>query len=598
MANADFKNRRFISLIFKTIAIPITILLLSLILLGYLSMSGIYESAFLIGKSKLSSDMMTFRELIDNYYGTMQLKDNVLLDSKGNTIEHKYKEIDDISQKLNIVATIFRKEKTGYIRVLTSIQDKLGKRAVDTYLDPKSEAFAEIEKGKYYSGVAEIFGKRYVVEYQPIFQQGTKEVIGILFVGMNLENINALIEHESAAQIRQIAILISVVFLLFVIANVTTFRFLVIKPLNNVINRLKNISEGEGDLTKRIDIQPNDEIGKLVHHFNKLMDTLQTPVKDTKNMIGGLASASEELFTVSQKLSGFSKETLDKATIVLKHAEKASENINAMATVAEQASANANDVAGSSEEMSANMNTIATAVEEMSMNIKQITANTEEANSIAIEATKKSHETADVMDKLGKAAKEIGAVTDVIKKIADKTNLLALNATIEAASAGEAGKGFAVVAGEIKELANQSAQSADDIANRIERIQVGTNKAVAAIEEISGIIVRINQSVGTITGSIEQQTLASNEIANNVAQANIATKRIANSITEVSAGEQDIAKNSEYAAKLITQISEEINLMSSAAGESDKSAEQIDSQAGNLTKITEDLQKNMSKFKV
>jgi methyl-accepting chemotaxis protein len=202
------------------------------------------------------------------------------------------------------------------------------------------------------------------------------------------------------------------------------------------------------------------------------------------------------------------------------------------------------------------------------------------------------------MGKLGLAAKESGQVTNVITNIADKTNLLALNATIEAASAGEAGKGFAVVAGEIKELANQSAQSADDIARRIEGIQQGTGDAVKVINDVSDIIVKINQSVEAIAGHVEQQTKASNEIANNVSQANTGSKRVASAIGEVAKGANDVSRNAGEAAKGASNVSQNVVSMSTVAKGSAQGATQVNQSAVDLSKIAGDLKGTVSKFKV
>jgi len=201
------------------------------------------------------------------------------------------------------------------------------------------------------------------------------------------------------------------------------------------------------------------------------------------------------------------------------------------------------------------------------------------------------------MTKLSEAAKEIGHVTDVIKKIADKTNLLALNATIEAASAGEAGKGFAVVAGEIKELANQSAKSADDIANRIDGIQNETNSAVKVISDVSNIISKINQSVEAIAGHVEQQTKASNEIANNVAQASTGAKRVAISISEIAKGSHDIAKNAAEAVKGTEDIKENMVVASDVAKKSYKGSSQVSNSASDLARTTDNLRNVIDKFK-
>jgi methyl-accepting chemotaxis protein len=396
----------------------------------------------------------------------------------------------------------------------------------------------------------------------------------------------------------RISIIVGIAMVVAVIIVAVYMANSISKPIAKVTNTIKDISEGEGDLTQSIMVRSKDEIGDLARYFNKLMEALRGPISETKAVVERLASSSKGLSSISRELSASSEETVSTAANVASTAEEMSVNINAMASGAEQASMNANEVAGAAEHMSANMNTIAAAIEEMSASISEIANNASDARKVAGDATEKSGEATSAMNKLGLAAKEIGQVTDVIKKIADKTNLLALNATIEAASAGEAGKGFAVVAGEIKELANQSATSADDIARRIEGIQGETGNAVTVIRDVSEIIARINQSVEAIANHVDQQTKASNEIANNVAQANTSARRVASSIAEVANGSHDIARNAGEAATGATNVSQNVSSMRGAAHRSSEGASQVNSSAESLFSMAEQLRAVMGKFKV
>jgi len=396
----------------------------------------------------------------------------------------------------------------------------------------------------------------------------------------------------------RVAVIISIIILIVAVIVAMLMSDSISKPIVKVISIIKNISEGEGDLTQNIRVQSTDEVGDLARYFNKLMETLRKPIGETKKVVENLASSSKELSSVSSDLSTSSEETVSTASTVASTAEEMSVNINAMAGGAEQASVSANEVAGAAEQMSTNMNTIAAAVEQMSTSINEISSNAVDARKVAGHATAKSSEATSTMNRLGVAAKEIGKVTDVIKKIADKTNLLALNATIEAASAGEAGKGFAVVAGEIKELANQSAVSADDIARRIDSIQDETSNAVDVIRDVSEIIVKINLSVEAIAGHVGQQTKASNEIASNVSQANTGAKRVAAAIGEVAKGSRDIARNASEAAAGATHVSQNVSSMREVARKSSVGASQVNGSAENLFKMAEQLRTVMGKFKV
>jgi len=399
-----------------------------------------------------------------------------------------------------------------------------------------------------------------------------------------------------ATQAKNISMVLLVVLFLVSIAIGIYMTLSVTNPLKKVVEVVK---EGDkGNMTARSGLEQQDELGIMAKALDGFFESLQGILRNLRANSETLAGASEELSAVSRELASGAEETVSQSNTVASTAEEMSVNINAMASGAEQASVNANEVAGAAEQMSTNMNTIAAAVEEMSASISQIATNASEARKVALAATEKSENATGVMNKLGAAAKEIGQVTNVIKNIADKTNLLALNATIEAASAGEAGKGFAVVAGEIKELANQSAQSADDIARRIEGIQQGTGDAVNVINDVSEIIVKINHSVEAIAGHVEQQTKASNEIASNVAQANTGSKRVASAIGEVAKGANDVSRNAGEAAKGAVNVSQNISSVSSVAKNSAQGATQVNQSAVDLSKIAGDLKQTVSKFKV
>jgi len=402
--------------------------------------------------------------------------------------------------------------------------------------------------------------------------------------------------------------------IMFVLILVVSFVFS--KKLTKTIYQAIVLFDkiAKGDMTHRLEIT-KDDIGEMAKYFNKLMDNLHGFMKKVVSNASSLNVASDNLFNVSNQVASVADESASQSANAANTTEQVSTNINEMASgaeeasvsadevakavgqvstninemasgaeeasvnvaevaktvgqvstnikvmanAAERASMNANEVAGAAEQMSSNMNTVAAAIEEMSASISQISSSAGDAHKVAGDATVKSSEATEAMSKLGSAAKEIGQVTDVIKKIADKTNLLALNATIEAASAGAAGKGFAVVAGEIKELANQSAKSADDISRRIEGIQLSTSEAVTAIKNVSGIIARVNESVESISNYTIQQAKASNEIANNVAQANTDAKRVADSMSAVAKGNKDIASNASQANASIESVSKSIN---------------------------------------
>jgi methyl-accepting chemotaxis protein len=415
---------------------------------------------------------------------------------------------------------------------------------------------------------------------------------------MRLTKAKELSEHNGQMARSSVEIAIAVLAIVSILSIALGFILThsVLRPLRVVVSTLSKIEKG--DMTVRTGLERGDELGDLSKSMDNLATKMQSIFRSLKQDSDVLAGSAEELSNVSKQVAVAAEEAVAQGTIVASTVEQAATNTNSMASGAEQASVNANEVAGAAEQMSTNMNTIATAIEEMSASISEISGNAGNASKVANEATVKSRSATSAMNKLGIAAKEIGQVTDVIKKIADKTNLLALNATIEAASAGKAGKGFAVVAGEIKELANQSAASADDIARRIESIQAGTGEAVTVISDVSNIIAKINNSVESISNHVGQQTKASNEIASNVAQANTGARRVASAIVEVAKGSGDIARNAKEVGKGSGIISQSMAGIAQGARDGHQGAMQINQSASELSRIAGDLKSVLGQFRM
>ncbi len=348
-------------------------------------------------------------------------------------------------------------------------------------------------------------------------------------------------------------------------------------PIKNKAGEVVGAAEFVTDLT---------EIKLLLYQIADTADTL--------------AASSEELSTVSSNLLSSSEEMSSQANNVSASTEQMSTNINAMASAAEEMNVNAQSVSSASEQMSQNMNNVASAIEEMSTSMNTIGDSAHQGVEVAGQAIRMSDSATETMNILGTAAKEIGQVTEVIKRIAQQTNLLALNATIEAASAGEAGKGFAVVANEIKELANQSAQAAEDITQKIEDVQSRTGESVDAINKVSGIIGKLNESVTLIGNLVEEQTQAANDISANVGEANIGVNNIASSIKEVATGTTEMSRNAGEAANGASDVSSNIGEVSTAAGDTSANASQVNASAGELAKLAGTLQEiiNNSSFKI
>jgi methyl-accepting chemotaxis protein len=282
------------------------------------------------------------------------------------------------------------------------------------------------------------------------------------------------------------------------------------RPLGALEARLRDIADGDGDLTLRLDEAGTDELSRISGLFNRFIGQLATVMASITASADAVAVSSEELSASSAQISASAEETSAQSAVVTSAADEVSRSVQ----------------------------TVAAGAEQMGASIREIASNAAEASAVAARAVTAAETTTATVSKLGASSAEIGNVVKVITSIAEQTNLLALNATIEAARAGEAGKGFAVVANEVKELAQETAKATEDIARRVEAIQKDTGAAVGAIGEISSIVAQISDRQTTIASAVEEQTATTAEMSRSVAEAAGGSSEIAANITGVSTAAQ------------------------------------------------------------
>lgn len=355
-----------------------------------------------------------------------------------------------------------------------------------------------------------------------------------LFTG----NISKSIEDANTAL--NVGAMIAVVITALLIGVASYITMLVTRNIGRVVSSLQEIASGEGDLTKRIRQDSEDEIGTLVFWFNSFIERLQGIIKDVVTSIEPLTSVSKELGALAHQSEHASTEQLE-ATVSVNRSMKemfVSLNENAANTSnAASAASDANDQAKKGHtivgEAIRTINDLAREVQKAGETIHQLEADTE----------------------------NVGQILDVIQGIASQTNLLALNAAIEAARAGEHGRGFAVVADEVRTLASRTQESTEEIHRVIEQLQrtaraisdVMTNGQRKAEESVTKA-GDTGTSLQAITTRVEEINVMNTQIASATEEQQQTSHFIQQAIDEISSSAQRAAEGSAKVANSTEQL--------------------------------------------
>jgi methyl-accepting chemotaxis protein len=342
------------------------------------------------------------------------------------------------------------------------------------------------------------------------------------------------------------------------------------RPLVGAISILKDIAEGEGDLTKRLKETSGGETREMAHWFNLFVEKIQGLVKQLSGNAVSLETVSTELLGVAEKTAANARESTSRSL--------------AASAAAQEMNANTSLVAAGMTRTSADLSSVAAATEEMSTTMGEIGGNSQRARETTTHAMEDIDRFAGIIRDLDSLAQAIGVVTDTITGISVQTNLLALNATIEAARAGDAGKGFAVVANEVKELALQTGMATENIRGKIVGIQGATGSASTGIEKIVQVIRDVNQAVTEIATAVQQQSHVTQDVTMSIAKA--------------STGVQEANGLALRMASVSNALDQDIRAVSENASDITTANDHLESSARELSSLALGIQELMARFKV
>ncbi|MDR2663278.1 MAG: methyl-accepting chemotaxis protein [Treponema sp.] len=384
------------------------------------------------------------------------------------------------------------------------------------------------------------------------------------------------------------------------------------KPITKVSLTLKDISEGEGDLTKNINVHSSDEIGDLSKYFNLTLGKI-------KDMVMVIKNQSAALFNVGNELSSNMTETAAAVNQITANIQSIKGRmLNQSASVTQtnatmkQITSNIDQLNGQVEKQTASVSKSSSAIEEMIANIQSVTATLaknsgnirelEEASDVGrngLEAV-----SADIQQ-IVRESEGLLEINAVMENISSQTNLLSMNAAIEAAHAGEAGKGFAVVADEIRKLAENSSEQSKTISAVLKKIKDSIDSITASTQEVLNKFAAIDRGIKTVSqqaenikNAMEEQSVGSQQILEVIGELNEITTQVKNGSSEMLEGSREVIREGKNLEMVTQEITNGMNEMALGADQINTAVHEVSSIGNQNRENIDILIHEVSRFKV
>jgi methyl-accepting chemotaxis protein len=418
-----------------------------------------------------------------------------------------------------------------------------------------------------------------------------------------LQEINAMIFYSVIVALAAIAVMFVIVF--FAAGKIA-------KPIANVALTLKDISEGEGDLTKTVDIHSKDEIGDLARYFNATLEKI-------KNLVVTIKNRSVSLFEIGNDLASNMTETAAAINQITANIQSIKGRIISQSASVTETNATMEQITVNIDKLSDHVNLqgesvarSSSAIEEMLANIQSVTQTLVKNAGNVKDLTEASEvgrtglqDVAADIQEIARESEGLLEINAVMQNIASQTNLLSMNAAIEAAHAGEAGKGFAVVADEIRKLAENSGEQSKTISTVLKKIKDSIDKITRSTESVLNKFEAIDNGVRTVSAqeenirdAMEEQGVGSKQILEAISNLNEATQRVKDSSLEMHEGSKQVIHESKSLELVTQEISNGMNEMASGTEQINVAVTRINAISGSNKENIDVLVQEVSKFKV